>query len=44
MKLREIMVSDVIQAEPDETIGAAATHARKTWRCLVVTVAGAVTS
>lgn len=43
MKLQEIMVKDVIQATPDETIGAAAKRMREsTVGCLVVTVAGAV--
>jgi CBS domain-containing protein len=43
MKLREIMVKDVIQATPDETIGVAAKRMRDgTVGCLVVTTAGAV--
>jgi CBS domain-containing protein len=43
MKLREIMVQDVIQAEPDETIAVAAQRVRdKAVGCLVVSVAGAV--
>lgn len=43
MKLRDIMVKDVIQAAPDETIGAAGKRMRdNAVGCLVVTVAGAV--
>jgi len=43
MKLRDIMVKDVIQAAPDETIGAAGKRMRDSAvGCLVVTVAGAV--
>lgn len=43
MKLREIMVKEVIQAAPEETIGTAATRMRESAvGCLVVTVAGAV--
>jgi len=43
MKLHEIMVQDVIQARPDETIGVAAKRMRESAvGCLVVTVAGAV--
>lgn len=43
MKLQEIMVQDVIQAAPDETIGVAAKRMRESAvGCLVVTTAGAV--
>ena len=43
MKLREIMVKNVIEATPDETIGVAAQRMRESAvGCLVVTVAGAV--
>jgi len=43
MKLREIMVKEVIQAWPDETIGVAAQRMReRAVGCLVVTVEGAV--
>jgi CBS domain-containing protein len=43
MKLREIMVQDVIQGAPDETIGVAAKRMRESAvGCLVVTTAGAV--
>ncbi len=43
MKLQEIMVKNVIQAAPEETIGVAAKRMREsTVGCLVVTVAGAV--
>jgi CBS domain-containing protein len=43
MKLQEIMVRDVIQAGPDETIGVAGKRMRESAvGCLVVTVAGAV--
>ena len=43
MKLQEIMVKDVIQAAPDESIGVAAKRMRESAvGCLVVTVAGAV--
>lgn len=43
MKLQEIMVKDVIQAAPDESIGAAGKRMRESAvGCLVVTVAGAV--
>ncbi len=43
MKLQEIMVRDVMQAAPDETIGVAGKRMRESAvGCLVVTVAGAV--
>ena len=43
MKLQEIMVKDVVQAAPDETIGAAGKRMRESAvGCLVITVAGAV--
>ena len=43
MKLQEIMVRDVIQAEPDETIGVAGKRMRESAAgCLVITVAGVV--
>ena len=43
MKLQEIMVRDVIQAAPDETIGVAGKRMRESAvGCLVVTLAGAV--
>ena len=43
MKLQEIMVRDVIQAAPDETIGVAGKRMRESAvGCLVITVAGAV--
>jgi CBS domain-containing protein len=43
MKLEEIMVRDVVQADPDETIGVAGKRMRESAvGCLVVTVAGAV--
>jgi len=43
MKLKEIMVKDVVQAAPDETIGAAGKRMRESAvGCLVITVAGAV--
>jgi CBS domain-containing protein len=43
MKLQEIMVQDVLQAAPDETIGVAAKRMRESAvGCLVITVAGAV--
>lgn len=43
MKLQEIMVKNVIQAAPEETIGVAAKRMRESAvGCLVVTVAGAV--
>ena len=43
MKLQEIMVKDVSQAAPEETIGLAAKRMRESGvGCLVVTVAGAV--
>ena len=43
MKLQEIMVKDVVQASPDETIGMAGKRMRdNAVGCLVVTLAGAV--
>lgn len=43
MKLQELMVKDVIQAAPDETVGVAGKRMRESAvGCLVVTVAGAV--
>jgi CBS domain-containing protein len=43
MKLQEIMVNNVIQAAPEETIGVAAKRMRESAvGCLVVTLAGAV--
>lgn len=43
MKLKEIMVKDVLQAAPDETIGVAGKRMRESAvGCLVITVAGAV--
>ena len=43
MKLQEIMVRDVVQADPDETIGVAGKRMRESAvGCLVITVAGAV--
>ena len=43
MKLQEIMVSDVVQAAPDETIGVAGKRMRESAvGCLVVTVEGVV--
>lgn len=43
MKLEEIMVRDVVQAAPDETIGVAGKRMRESAvGCLVITVAGAV--
>jgi CBS domain-containing protein len=43
MKLQEIMVRDVVQAAPDETIGVAGKRMRESAvGCLVVTLAGAV--
>lgn len=43
MKLRDIMVQDVVQAAPDETIGVAGKRMRESAvGCLVITVAGAV--
>ena len=43
MKLQEIMVRDVVQAAPEETIGVAGKRMRESAvGCLVVTVAGAV--
>lgn len=43
MKLEEIMVRDVMQAAPDETIGVAGKRMRESAAgCLVITVAGAV--
>ena len=43
MKLQEIMVQDVVQAAPDETIGVAGKRMRESAvGCLVITVAGAV--
>jgi len=43
MKLEEIMVRDVVQAAPDESIGAAAKRMRESAvGCLVITVAGTV--
>ena len=43
MKLQEIMVRDVVQADPDETIGVAGKRMRESAvGCLVVSVAGAV--
>ena len=43
MKLEEIMVRDVVQAAPDETIGVAGKRMRESAvGCLVVTVAGAL--
>jgi CBS domain-containing protein len=43
MKLQEIMVTDVIQAAPEETIGLAAKRMRESAvGCLVITVAGVV--
>ena len=43
MKLQEIMVRDVVQATPDESIGVAGKRMRESAvGCLVVTVAGAV--
>ena len=41
MKLQEMMVRDVVQAAPDETIGVAESAcARSAVGCLVVTVRG----
>jgi len=43
MKLQEIMVRDVVQAAPDETIGVAGKRMRESAvGCLVITLAGAV--
>jgi CBS domain-containing protein len=43
MKVQELMVRDVIQAAPDETIGVAGKRMRESAvGCLVITVAGAV--
>ena len=43
MKLRDIMVKDVVQAAPDETIGVAGKRMReRAVGCLVITVAGAI--
>ena len=43
MKLQEIMVKDVVQAAPDETVGVAGKRMRESSvGCLVITVAGAV--
>ncbi len=43
MKLQELMVKDVIQAAPEETVGVAGKRMRESAvGCLVVTVAGAV--
>ena len=43
MKLQEIMVRDVVQAAPDETIGVAGKRMRESAvGCLVITVAGTV--
>jgi CBS domain-containing protein len=43
MKLQEIMVRDVVQATPDESIGVAGKRMRESGvGCLVITVAGAV--
>ena len=43
MKLEEIMVRDVVQAAPDETIGVAGKRMRESAvGCLVITVAGAI--
>lgn len=43
MKLQDVMVRDVVQAAPDETIGTAAKRMReRAVGCLVVTSAGAV--
>lgn len=43
MKLQEIMVRDVVQAAPEETIGVAAKRMRESAAgCLVITVAGVV--
>ena len=43
MKLQELMIKDVIQAAPEETVGVAGKRMRESAvGCLVVTVAGAV--